>query len=71
MTPEQLADVAESDEHARWIVRTHTEDGTGDGRHRCTVCDSWWPCDLLGLAALAVLRKEERDALYRPSVKLT
>jgi hypothetical protein len=54
--------IAESDMHARWIVANHV--GNGTERERCVICDRWWPCDPVGLAALAVLRSEDAARLH-------
>ncbi len=60
MDDEALEAIAESDAHARWVVEHHLpQPSTGQGRRRCTICDQWWPCDMVGLAALAVLRTRQ------------
>jgi hypothetical protein len=51
-----LEEIAEGDPHARWVVANHV--GNGKERPRCTICDAWWPCDLVSLAALAVLHAD-------------
>jgi hypothetical protein len=64
MNQQELEELAEDVEHARWIVEQHVRaPSDGPGRGRCSRCEQWWPCDLVMLAALAVLRTEERDAL--------
>lgn len=63
MTDDELAEVAESDAHAQSVLDQHIPSGPLDGRRRCAICESWWPCDLVSLAALAVLRRQERDEL--------
>lgn len=62
-----LATIAESEKHARWIVENHTSNGTE--RPRCEVCDTWWPCNTLGLAALAVLQANELEVLRAAASK--
>lgn len=54
-----LETIAESEAHARWVVEHHV--GTGTERPRCAICDRWWPCDLVGLAALAVTLADRLD----------
>jgi hypothetical protein len=56
-----LEAIAEGDAHAAWIVKHHV--GNGTERPRCVLCDEWWPCDELSLAALAVLRAREAERL--------
>lgn len=54
-----LEAIAEGDCHARWIVERHI--GNGAERERCTICEQWWPCDLVGLGALAILNAERAE----------
>lgn len=58
-----LAAIAENDEHAAWIVASHVGGERYGTRQRCAVCDEWWPCGMLGLAALAALRAREVERL--------
>ena len=63
MASVDLAEIAESDDHAQWIVEHHTGQTMVDGaRSRCTYCETWWPCALVELAALAVLRSRQGAA---------
>lgn len=48
-----LDSIAESVAHCRWVVDQHV--GKGEGRQRCVLCETWWPCDLASVAATAVL----------------
>lgn len=50
----KLEVIAESDAHARWILENHIGVGPDEKRQRCALCEQWWPCDIVGLAALAV-----------------
>lgn len=52
-TETYLENIAESVTHARWVVANHV--GNGTERPRCVICDTWWPCDLVSVAATAVL----------------
>jgi len=56
-----LDSIAESVTQCRWVVEQHT--GRGEGRKRCAICETWWPCDLVSVAATAVLLA---DRLSRP-----
>lgn len=53
VTEDYLENIAESVTHARWVVDHHV--GQGEGRQRCAICETWWPCDLVSVAATAVL----------------
>lgn len=53
--------IAESEAHARWVVTNHV--GNGTERPRCAICEQWWPCDLVGLAALAVMLAERLERM--------
>lgn len=60
MSEIDLEAIAESDEHARWVVEHHVPNlGLGGTRFRCGICEAWYPCDLVGLAALAVLNAQK------------
>jgi hypothetical protein len=61
MEKADLEAIAEGDRHAEWVLDNHRPRLWQEGRQRCTSCDAWWPCDTVGLAALAVLRRRERD----------
>jgi hypothetical protein len=59
MADTNIAEVAESDAHARWIIEQHVAGEAYGARHRCTICAEWWPCGMVGLAALAVEAQTE------------
>lgn len=56
-----LEQIAENTTHAQWIVTNHV--GNGTERPRCVICDTWWPCNEVGLAARAVLNAREANRL--------
>lgn len=56
MNTEMLESVADSDNSARAIVAEHI--GNGTERPRCTICETWWPCDIVALAARAALNAD-------------
>jgi hypothetical protein len=55
----KIRDIAESPAQARWVVDQHISSGPVGSRQRCALCGSWWPCDMVGLAALAVHLSEQ------------
>jgi len=59
---DELEDLADGIGYARGIVVSHRPVNPGPGRTRCPICDTWHPCDLVSLAALAVLKDQERAA---------
>lgn len=64
MVSEELLDeLAENIEHARWLVDNHKRTETGGPRERCPICEAWWPCDKVMLAALAVKQEAENARL--------
>jgi hypothetical protein len=48
-----LAELAEGDEHLRWLIDTHRP---ADGKSFCPVCDTRAPCDYVSLAATGLAR---------------
>lgn len=64
---ETLEDLADGIEHAQWVVKNHVPINYGAGRTRCPLCDQWHPCELVSLAALAVLKHNELEALLQPA----
>lgn len=56
----ELSELAEGIGYARSIIDSHAPVNPGPGRTRCPVCEAWYPCDLVSLAALAVLEHNQR-----------
>lgn len=54
-----LEELAESDDHLRWVLRTHQP---AEGKSFCPVCDLRAPCDLVSLAGTALYRAAALDA---------
>lgn len=65
---DDLDELAECIGYAREIVKSHVPPNQGPGRTRCPICDAWYPCDLISLAALAVLKD---DALAAAQARIT
>jgi hypothetical protein len=63
LTDAELLDLAESVNHAHWLLNDHVAGDRYGARARCKACESWWPCDKVGLAALAVVFARQRDRL--------
>lgn len=61
MTPEELFDVAEGDEHAAWVLENHLPERPGAIRTLCTICGPWYPCAKVEMAALAVLNRQRAE----------
>jgi hypothetical protein len=61
-----LDGIAESVTQCRWVVEHHV--GTGEGRQRCAICETWWPCDLVSVAATAVLLADRVGRLEVPDI---
>lgn len=55
--------IAESPAHARWVLDHHVGGERYGTRQRCPICETWWPCDLAGIAALAVQADAENARL--------
>ena len=56
MLTDDLEELAEGIGYACGIVESHKPVNPEPWRTRCPICDTWFPCDLVSLAALAVLR---------------
>lgn len=62
MSDETLEDMAEGPRYAESILQTHKPVHPGPGRTRCPVCDAWYPCDLVSLAARVMLDRADLAA---------
>lgn len=59
-----LKTLADGIDHAAWLTENHVPSHQDASiRARCTICEEWFPCALVSMAALAVLEREDRDML--------
>ncbi len=60
---DSLEDLAEGIVYAESVLHSHRPVNPGPGRTRCPVCDAWYPCDLVSLAARVALDRAENTRL--------
>lgn len=57
-----LEELAENIEHARWLIDNHVPVRWSEHRTRCPICECWYPCAVVELAATALLQEREAAA---------